>query len=72
MAWKSVLEFWIPTTPFLATPSINVGGEWRFYNNEQTGTSLTASSQAMFPLRGKDAKSTWLNFAAFTCFGWHL
>jgi hypothetical protein len=45
------------------TTSLTVGGKWRFYTNEQTGTSLTASTQAVFPLRGNDAKSMWLNFA---------
>jgi hypothetical protein len=45
------------------TTALQLLGKWRFYNNEETGTTLTASSQAFAPLRGQTEKASALSFA---------
>lgn len=45
------------------TTALTIAGKWRFYNNEETGTALTASSQVNVPLRGETDKGSVLTFA---------
>ncbi|MBO0857121.1 MAG: hypothetical protein J2P21_01435 [Chloracidobacterium sp.] len=45
------------------TTTLQLSGKWRFYNNEETGTALTASSQVFAPLRGQTEKTSVLSFA---------
>jgi hypothetical protein len=45
------------------TTTLQLAGKWRFYNNEETGTALTASSQVNVPLRGQPEKGSVLTFA---------
>jgi hypothetical protein len=45
------------------TTTLHLAGKWRFYNNEETGTALTASSQLNVPLRGQPEKGSLLTFA---------
>jgi len=41
---------------------LTVASKWRFYNNEDTGTSLAVSSQLFAPLRGTGEKASVLTF----------
>jgi hypothetical protein len=45
------------------TTTLQLAGKWRFYNNEETGTALTASSLVNVPLRGQPEKGSVLAFA---------
>jgi hypothetical protein len=45
------------------TTTLQLAGKWRFYNNEETGTALTVSSQLNAPLRGQPEKTSLLTFA---------
>jgi len=45
------------------TTTLQFAGKWRFYNNEETGTALTASTQVNVPLRGQPEKGSFLTFA---------
>jgi hypothetical protein len=45
------------------TTTLQLSGKWRFYNNEETGTALTASSLVNVPLRGMPEKGSVLSFA---------
>jgi hypothetical protein len=45
------------------TTTLQLAGKWRFYNNEETGTALTTSSQVNVPLRGQPEKGSVLTFA---------
>ncbi len=45
------------------TTTLQLAGKWRFYNNEETGTALTASSLLNVPLRGQPEKGSVLSFA---------
>lgn len=45
------------------TSTLQLSGKWRFYNNEETGTALTASSLVNVPLRGQPEKGSALTFA---------
>jgi hypothetical protein len=45
------------------TTTLQLAGKWRFYNNEETGTALTVSSQVNVPLRGQPEKGSVLTFA---------
>lgn len=45
------------------TTTLQLAGKWRFYNNEETGTALAATSQVNIPLRGQPEKGSVLTFA---------
>lgn len=45
------------------TTTLQLAGKWRFFNNEETGTALTVSSQVNVPLRGQPEKGSVLTFA---------
>ncbi|HEX4947358.1 MAG TPA: hypothetical protein VFZ34_11865 [Blastocatellia bacterium] len=45
------------------TTTMQLAGKWRFYNNEETGTALAATSQVNVPLRGSIEKGSVLTFA---------
>lgn len=45
------------------TTTLQLAGKWRFYNNEETGTSLAATSLVNVPLRGQQEKGSVLSFA---------
>lgn len=45
------------------TTALQLAGKWRFYNNEETGTALSVTSQVNVPLRGQPEKGSVLTFA---------
>lgn len=45
------------------TTTLQLAGKWRFYNNEETGTALAATSLVSVPLRGEQDKGSVLTFA---------